>query len=186
MGRANRKERGALHCCGCPRLLLHFILGLGVLCLTSHVITIQTQGQRTQSKEDQWLDKVVLRPPPSSTAWTNTHGPPRPLPRPTTTQMPVLPQSARRLLLLLLLLLLATTTAALPPPPPFQVPTPYGTLAYNVIEESRVLFLKLTTRGRSSFIPSSVGPIHVLRCPGKRGATLPPVMLVHGVCATGT
>jgi len=113
-----------------------------------------------------------------------------------TSQMPGLPPARHRLLLLLLFLLFvlatstlsspSTTTAVLPlPSAPFQVPTPYGTLAYKVIEESRVLFLKLTTRARSSYISTTVGPVHFYRCPGKRGASLPPVVLVHGVCATG-
>ena len=160
-------------------------LHLGAWCVVSYIsrhYDTNTRARGHRARKTRWLDKVVLRPPPN-TAGLDQHVRPSSTlaARPPTTQMPVLPRSARRLLLLLLLLLLPTTPAALPLPP-----TPYGTLAYNVIEESRVLFLKLTTRGRSSFIPSSVGPIHVLRCPGKRGATLPPVMLVHGVCATGT
>lgn len=104
------------------------------------------------------------------------------------------PPAYRRHLILFLLLLTtgtlsATTTttiiAAPPPPPHFHVPTPHGTLAYKVIEESRILFLKLMTRAHSSYIATTVGPVHVIRCAGKRGATLPPVVLVHGVCSTG-
>lgn len=65
---------------------------------------------------------------------------------------------AIRPLLRLLLLLLAlptttsstTTTAAPQLTSPFQVPTPYGTAAYTLIEESRILILKLLTRARSS------------------------------------
>lgn len=172
-----------------------------------------TQPAQARGK-DHWLDRVVLHLPltpgfgfknetsPSSTGldhMTTASPPPPPCLTPQMHGLP--PWLHHPVILFLLLFVLASssasavatttipTTAALPPPSPsapsFQVPTPYGTLAYRVIEESRVLFLKLVTRARSSYISTTVGPVHVLRCIGKKGASLPPVVLVHGVCATG-
>lgn len=90
--------------------------------------------------------------------------------------MPHVHITARGLLTLVLLLSLflgllpRSTTAAGTPASDFHVPTPHPVhaAAFSLVEGARLVFLKLATRSRSSYVETRVGKAHVLRCPGQR------------------